>query len=220
MAFVSTLGASNANSFVSAARATSLLSDLPQSPGITSWLALTDQQKEQTLVGATMAINPLKWKGALVDPYQSLSWPRYMKIDGRVLPNDELPLDFEIAVSYMAAFLTTNGGYSGIGADNDGGVLLRENDQYDEVNLGSGSLQVKYRDRDSMQSGFEFIPPFAMDILSKYIIDSSFHQSHLTKGSSARIDKYYAAGAFRGRRVAFGGGMVYPVSGGWYSNPL
>jgi hypothetical protein len=220
MAFVSTLGASNATSFVSAARATSLLSDLPQSPGIASWLLLGVPQKEQTLVGATMTINPLKWKGKIVDPYQSLAWPRYIKIDGRMLPPDELPLDFEIAVSYMAAFLTTSGGYAGIAAGNDGGALLRENDQYEEVNLGSGSLQVKYKDRDSMQSGFEFIPPFVMDILSRYIIDSSFHQSQLTKSSVARIDRYYGSGAFRGRRVAFSGGKIYPAYGGWASNPL
>lgn len=220
MAFDSTLGASNATSFVSVARATSLLSDLPQSPGIASWLALNTTQKEQTLVAATMTINPLKWKGTIKDPSQSLAWPRYISIDGRMLSIDELPLDFEIAVSYMAAFLTTTGGYTGIDSENDGGVSLREDEQYDEVNLGGGALQIKYRDRDSMQSGFEFIPPFAMDILSKYIIDSSFHQSTLTKSSVARIDRYYASSAFRGRRISFSGGKVFPVYGGWASNPL
>ena len=220
MAFVSTLGADNANSFISVARATSLLGELPASPGITAWLALTDGAKQQTLVAATMSVNPLKWKGAVATSEQSLAWPRLIKIDGRMLPNDELPLDFEIAVAYMAAFLSTNGGYTGIAADNDGGVTLRQNDQYSEVEMGSGALRVKYKDDKSLQSGFDFIPPFTMDILSKYIIDSSFNQPVVTRRSVARIDPYYAAGAFRGSRIRFSGGQVFPVYGGWASNPL
>lgn len=220
MAFVSTLGASNANSFISVARASSLLAELPQSPGIASWIALSSTQKEQTLVAATMSVNPLRWKGMIADPEQSLAWPRYIKIDGRMLSSTELPLDFEIAIAYMAAFLTTTGGYTGISSQNDGGVTLLQNDQYEEIDLGNSALRVKFKDDDSAQSGFEFIPPFAMDILSKYIIDSSFHQSYLTKQSSARIDPYYAAGAFRGRRIRFAGGQVFPAYGGWASNPL
>ena len=112
MAFVSTIGASDANSFLSVARATTLLGELPVSAGITAWLALTSTQKEQTLVAATMAVNPLKWKGTVATQEQSLSWPRRMKVDGRVLPYDELPIDFEIAVAYMAAFLGSGGGLS------------------------------------------------------------------------------------------------------------
>lgn len=220
MAFVSTLGATNANSFVSVARATSLLGELPASPGITTWLALGDTAKERSLVAASMVINPLKWKGTVATAEQSLAWPRFIKIDGRVLPNDELPLDFEIAVAYMAAFLSSTGGYTGIPAGNDGGVTLQQNDQYSEVELGSGALRVKYKDDDSAQSGFEFIPPFAMDILSKYIIDSSFNQPVVTRDSVARVDPFYAAGAFRGRRIRFSGGQIFPVYGGWASNPL
>jgi hypothetical protein len=63
MAFVSTLGAPDANSYLSVAKATTLLSELPASTGVSSWLALTNTQKEQSLVAATMAINPLHWKG-------------------------------------------------------------------------------------------------------------------------------------------------------------
>lgn len=223
MAFVSTLGAVDANSFISVARATSLLEGLPASPGIESWLLLSDSEKEQTLVAASMSINPLKWKGAPASRSQSLAWPRVIKVDGRFLDRDALPLDFEIAVAYMGAFLTTSGGYTGIGADNDGGVTLRQNEQYEEVNLGSSSLQVKYRDRESVQSGFDFIPPFAMDILSKYIVDASFNQPRVSKSSVARIDAFYAGGAFRGRggsRIRFSGGQVFPAYGGWASNPL
>lgn len=219
MAFVSTLGASDANSFVSVARASSLLTELPDSPGVVSWLALTTAQKEKTLVAATMTINPLRWKGFIATADQSLAWPRKIKIDGRRLPIDELPLDFEYAVSYMAAFLTTTGGYTGIPTGNDGGVELKQNNQYEEVELGSGALRVKFKDEDQGQSGFEYIPPFVMDILSKYIIDSSFNQPYVSRTSTARITPFYSGAAY-GRRIRIAGGMVFPAYGGWASNPL
>lgn len=220
MAFVSTLGADNANSFISVARATSILQDLPTSPGILTWLDLTETQQEQTLVAATMSINPLKWKGFVSTSEQSLAWPRRIKIDGRMLSAEDLPLDFEVAVAYMAAFLSTNGGYTGIAADSDGGVTLRQNDQYSEVELGSGALRVKFKEDDSLQSGFEYIPPFAMDILSKYIIDSSFNQPYVTRDSTARVNPYYGAAAYSGSRIRVSGGRVFPAYGGWASNPL
>ena len=219
MAFVSTLGASNANSFLSVARATTLLGELPSSAGITAWLALTDTQKEQTLVAATMTINPLKWKGRVIDETQSLAWPRLIKVDGRQLSTEELPIDFEIAVAYMAAFLGEGGGYTAV-AENDGGASLRETEQYKEVNLGDSALQVKFKEGNIPQTGIDYIPPFAMDILYRYMIDPSFHQPYLSRTSTARVDPYYGGGAFRPRRIRFANGQVFPVYGGWASNPL
>jgi hypothetical protein len=219
MAFVSTLGAADANSFLSVARATSLLGDLPASAGITAWLALTSTQKEQTLVAATMTINPLKWKGRIVDDTQSLSWPRLIKVDGRQLSTEELPIDFEIAVAYMAAFLGSGGGYTSVAVD-DGGSSLRSTNQYEEVELGDGALRVKFKQGDIPQTGVDYIPPFAMDILYRYMIDPSFHQPYLSRDSVARIDPYYGNAAFRPSRIRFAGGQVFPARGGWYSNPL
>lgn len=219
MAFVSTLGAANANSFISVARATTLLGELPVSAGITAWLALNNTQKEQTLVAATMTINPLKWKGYVADAAQSLSWPRLIKIDGRQLATDELPIDFEIAVAYMAAFLGSGGGYTAVAAS-DGGATLRSTNQYDEVELGDGALRVKFKQGDMPQTGVDYIPPFAMDILYRYMIDASFSQPYVSRTSTARIDPYYGAGAFRPNRIRFAGGQVFPATGGWASNPL
>jgi hypothetical protein len=219
MAFVSTLGASNANSFLSVARATSLLGEIPPSPGITAWLALNPTQKEQTLVAATMAVNPLKWKGYVINTDQSLAWPRLIKIDGRQLPVDELPIDFEIAVAYVAAFLGSNGGYTAVAAG-DGGASLRSTNQYEEVDLGNGALRVKFKQGDTPQTGVDYIPPFAMDILYRYITDPSFSQPYVSRTSTARIDPYYGNAAFRPSRIRFAGGQVFPSRGGWYSNPL
>ena len=219
MAFVSTLGADNANSFLSVARATTLLGELPVSAGITAWLALNSTQKEQTLVAATMAINPLKWKGTVAAQDQSLAWPRRMKVDGRVLPYDELPIDFEIAVAYMAAFLGGGGGYTAVAA-NDGGASLRSTNQYDEVELGNGALRVKFKQGDTAQTGMDYIPPFSMDILSRYAQDASFNQPYVTRDSVARLDPYYGNSAFRPSRIRFSGGQIFPAYGGWASNPL
>lgn len=219
MAFVSTLGASDANSFLSVARASSLLGELPASAGITAWLALTTTQKEQSLVAATMTINPLKWKGYVADASQSLAWPRLIKVDGRQLPTDELPIDFEISVAYVAAFLGSSGGYTAVAA-NDGGANLRSTNQYDEVELGDGALRVKFKQGDIPQTGVDYIPPFAMDILQRYITDPSFHQPYVSRTSTARIDPYYGGNGFRPRRIRFAGGQVFPATGGWYSNPL
>jgi hypothetical protein len=219
MAFVSTIGASDANSFLSVARASTLLGELPASAGITAWLALTTTQKEQTLVAASMTINPLKWKGTVATQEQSLAWPRRMKIDGRVLPYDELPIDFEIAVAYMAGFLGSGGGYTAV-AVNDGGASLRDTNQYEEVELGDGALRVKFKGGDAPQTGMDYIPPFSMDILSRYAIDSSFNQPYVTRDSVARLDPYYGNSAFRPNRIRVVGSQIYPSYGGWASNPL
>jgi hypothetical protein len=219
MAFVSTLGAADANSFLSVARATSLLGELPVSAGITAWLGLSSTQKEQTLVAATMTINPLKWKGRVADESQSLAWPRLIKVDGRQLPTDALPIDFEIAVAYMAAFLGSGGGYTAVAA-NDGGATLRSTNQYEEVELGDGALRVKFKQGDIPQTGVDYIPPFAMDILYRYMIDPSFNQPYVSRTSTARVDPYYGNAAFRPNRIRFAGGQVFPARGGWYSNPL
>lgn len=218
MAFVSTLGAEDANSFLSVARATTLLGDLPVSAGITAWMALSDTQKQQTLVAATLTINPLKWKGVAATSTQSLSWPRLINADGRQLPTDELPIDFEIAVAYMAAFLGSGGGYTAVSA-NDGGASLLSTNQYQEVNLGDGALQVKFKGGDAPQTGVDYIPPFAMDILHRYMVDPSFNQPIVTRRSAARIDPYYG-GLYSPRRIRFANGQVFPATGGWASNPL
>lgn len=220
MAFVSTLGASNANSFLSVASATTLISELPVSGGITAWLALNTTQKEQALVAATMSVNSLRYKGTVATAEQSLAWPRLIKVDGRQLSSSELPLDFQIAVAYMAAYLGSSGGYTAV-AENDGGATLLSTNQYEEVELGNGDLRVKYKNQgDTPQTGIGYIPPFAMDILSRYMMDPSFNQPYLSRSSTARIDPYYGNSAFRPSRIRVVGGQVFPARGGWGSNPL
>ena len=219
MAFVSTLGASDANSYLSVARATSLLGDLPASTGVTAWLALTTEEKEQTLVAATMAVNSLHWKGRPVSSTQSLAWPRVVSADYYNVSTEELPIDFQIGVAYMAAFLGETGGYTGI-LNLDGGATERGNHEYEEVELGRSDLRVKFNRDNMAQSGMGYIPPFCMDIFARYMIRGDFYQPRVRRESTARINPYMPSNAFRPSNVRVVNGMVYPASGGWASNPL
>lgn len=219
MAFVSTLGASDANSYISVAKATSLLGDLPVSQGVTDWLALLPQDKERSLIAATMAINPLQWKGRPESQDQSLAWPRIIAADYFTVPAGELPIDFQIGVAYMAAFLGGSGGYTGI-QDLDGGVTRKGNSEYEEVELGRGDLRVKFNTDQQSQTGMLFIPPFCMDIFARYMIRGDFYQPRVRRESTARINPYMPNSAFRPSNIRFVGGRVYPATGGWASNPL
>jgi hypothetical protein len=214
MAFVSTLGAPDANSLLSVAEATALLSDLPPSSGVAAWLTLNTTQKQQTLVAATMAINPLQWKGQPSSSEQSLAWPRRIVADYYFAPDDELPIDFKIGVAYMAAFLGINGGYTGI-ADSDGGSTRRENSEYEEVELGRSDLRVKFDKSGMSQSGALFIPPFSMDIFAKYMIRGSFYQPRVTRESTARIGYRGFVTRSKPSAVRMINGQLWPYGGSW-----
>lgn len=216
MAFVSTLGASDANSYLSVARATTLLSELPESPGITAWLGLTATQEEQSLVAATMAINPLQWKGQPSSTEQSLAWPRRVVADYYFAPEDELPVDFEIGVAYMAAFLGTTGGYTGI-PDADGGAKRYKNSEYEEVELGDGELRVKFKGDSMSQTGALFIPPFSMDIFSRYMIRGDFYQPRVRRESTARVGYRGFVTRQKPSGVRYINGQLWPYGGSWSS---
>ena len=216
MAFVSTLGAVNANSYLSVARATTLLSELPASVGVSAWLTLTSTQKEQSLVAATMSINPLHWKGQPATSEQSLAWPRRVAADYYYAPEDELPVDFEIGVAYMAAFLGTNGGYTGI-SGTDGGATRYKNSEYDEVTLGGTSegLIVKFNKDQMSQTGMLFIPPFSMDIFARYMIRGDFYQPKVRRESTARVGYRGFVSTQRPSGVRYINGQLWPYGGSW-----
>ena len=216
MAFVSTLGAVNANSYLSVARATTLLSELPASVGVSAWLTLTTTQKEQSLVAATMSINPLHWKGQPATSEQSLAWPRRVAADYYYAPEDELPVDFEIGVAYMAAFLGTNGGYTGI-SGTDGGATRYKNSEYDEVTLGGTSegLIVKFNKDQMSQTGMLFIPPFSMDIFARYMIRGDFYQPKVRRESTARVGYRGFVSTQRPSGVRYINGQLWPYGGSW-----
>lgn len=218
MAFVSTLGAPDANSYLSVTEATALLQDLAPSFGLQQWLALNDTQKQQTLITATMAINPLQWKGRPASPEQSLAWPRLMIADYYYSEVDELPLDFKVGVAYMAAFLGINGGYTGI-KDADGGSRRQKNSEYEEVELGGGDLRVRFDKSYNAQTGALFIPPYSMDIFTKYMIRGEFYQPKVRRESTARIGYRGFVTRQKPSGVRMINGQLYPYGGSWNNRP-
>jgi hypothetical protein len=179
MAFVSTLGAENANSYISVAEADSLIGDLPQSDGIAEWLGLIPTDKEKTLIAATFSIDPLPWKGLVCSSTQNLAWPRKIVYDRRVTLCDSLPYHFKLAVAYTAAFMGQLGGYIKVAegggrapiSDSEAIPGLTPNDLvgYEKVSLGSGAVELTLADPGKIQTGAQYLPPFATDLLVKYI---------------------------------------------------
>lgn len=214
MAFVSTLGAPDANSYLSVAEATALLQDLAPSYGVQQWLALSDSNKQKTLITATMAINPLQWKGRPATQEQSLAWPRLLIADYYYSQVDELPLDFKVGVAYMAAFLGINGGYTGI-QDADGGSKRQKNSEYEEVELGRSDLRVKFDKSGNAQTGALFIPPYSMDIFAKYMIRGDFYQPKVKRESTARIGYRGFVARQKPSGVRMINGQLWPYGGSW-----
>ena len=186
------------------------------SVGVSAWLTLTSTQKEQSLVAATMSINPLHWKGQPATSEQSLAWPRRVAADYYYAPEDELPVDFEIGVAYMAAFLGTNGGYTGI-SGTDGGATRYKNSEYDEVTLGGTSegLIVKFNKDQMSQTGMLFIPPFSMDIFARYMIRGDFYQPKVRRESTARVGYRGFVSTQRPSGVRYINGQLWPYGGSW-----
>lgn len=214
MAFVSTLGSPDANSYLSVAQATSLLESITPSSGVQSWLALSEEVQEQTLVTATMAINPLKWKGRPASQEQSLAWPRILVADYYYTQDGELPLDFKIGVAYMAAFLGETGGYTGI-PDSDGGAKRYRNSQYEEIELGNSDLRVKFDKSGITQTGAIFIPPYSMDIFSRYMTSNDFVQSRVRRDATARIGYHGYGNRNKPSSTRFVNGQLWPYGGSW-----
>jgi hypothetical protein len=178
MAFVSTLGAENANSYISVAEADTLIGELPQSDGIAEWINLISADKEKTLIASTFSIDPLPWKGGVCSASQSLAWPRRISYDRRTTSCSALPYDFKLAVAYVAAFMGQLGGYiqvaEGGGKANTSleeaipGLTPTDLEGYEKVSLGNGALELTLAQPGKIQTGSQYLPPFASDILSKY----------------------------------------------------
>lgn len=179
MAFVSTLGSSSANSFISDTRAAELLGDLPLSDGLSDWLSLVQGDKQKTLVAASFSILPLPWKGNICSTSQNLPWPRVISYDGKLTECSLLPYDFEMAVAYTAAYMGQLGGYIQIapgggsappsGTDAIPGLTPEDLKGYEKVSLGKGAIELTLASPNTIQTGVQYLPSFATDLLAKYV---------------------------------------------------
>lgn len=231
MAFISTLGATNANSYISASRATTVLSDLPVSDGVTEWLSLIDADKQKTLVAATLSIDPLPWKGSVCSESQNLAWPRVVNFDGRYTVCESLPYDLELATAYTAAFMGNQGGYTAVSSGGGPetvpgltplpGLSPQELAGYEQVSLAKGEVNLKLANPNAMPSGVMYVPPFASDLLSKYLKGrSGITVARMRSDSMARIAAPFLSPRYRMVKTKEINGQIYPLTGGWASNPL
>jgi len=63
-----------------------------------------DEEVEALLRRAALQMDALAWNGALLSPYQSLSWPRYgVMIDGWAVPSNEVPAKVKLGQMALAA---------------------------------------------------------------------------------------------------------------------
>ena len=103
MALNETLGASDANSYVTRAEADAYFTDRMHS---SAWSALDDLVKDGLLVSSSQMLDwYIKWKGSKATSAQSMQWPRSGAIrpDGTEIDDDVLPPEVKTAV-YEQAF--------------------------------------------------------------------------------------------------------------------
>ena len=106
MALNATLGASDANSYVTRAEADAYFLDRMHS---SAWAALADDEsKDVFLISASRMLDwYINWKGDKASVAQSMQWPRdgAIRPDGTEIDDDVLPSEVKMAV-YEQAFIS------------------------------------------------------------------------------------------------------------------
>jgi hypothetical protein len=128
MALNATLGASDANSYVTLEEADAYFEDRMYS---SSWDAFSDQAS--LLISSSRMLDwHIKWKGAKSTSAQSMQWPRTgaVRPDGTEIGSDELPPEVKIAV-FEQAFANISGDrtaddpLAGIGQLQAGSLMIK-----------------------------------------------------------------------------------------------
>lgn len=230
--FDSTLGGATSNSYASLAQSAEALESLPPSSGISDWLAYTDTEKEQTLVAATMVLDPLAWIGCKCSEEQQLNWPR--KIRGDFCENrspnvgyrsylvncEEMPHKLIVAVSYLAAFLGSDGGFAGVPAPitADEAASLQSVKDYDEVRIGPITVRPKQEPdwENYPETNLERIPPFVADLIKPYLQAFGMTEGRTYRTSVATAHGHYIGSPAYSGRFYLRNGKVSPRFGSWW----
>jgi len=128
MALNATLGASDANSYVTLAEADVYFADRMHS---SAWDSLSDQ--EPMLISASQMLDwYVKWKGAKATSIQFMLWPRtgVVRPDGSTVNDDVLPPEvkiavYELALSSIEADRTVDDPLAGIGQLQAGSLMIK-----------------------------------------------------------------------------------------------
>lgn len=224
--FDSTLGGATSNSYISVVQAGEILESLPASEGVSDWLSYTEAEKEKTLVGATLVLDPLSWIGCKCNNEQQLNWPRRIKggscqLGSRVyLVNcEEMPHKMAVAVAYLAAFLGPEGGFSGVPTPLSAGqaASLQSVKDYDEIKIGpitvkpnQGSEWAEYP-----ESNLERIPPFVADLIRPFLSAFGVKEGRIHRNSVGRATGHYIGSPAYSGRFYLRNGRVTPRFGSW-----
>ena len=130
MALIATLGASDANSYVTLAEAEIYFADRMHA---SAWAALTDEVKSALLISSSRMLDwHIKWKGSKTAQTQSMSWPRTgaIRSDGTEIDSDALPQEvktavYEQAFSNIVSDRTTEDPLAGIGQLQAGPLMIK-----------------------------------------------------------------------------------------------
>jgi hypothetical protein len=217
MAFDATLGGESSNSLISVEDATEIAGDLPQTDGISAWLGLIVSDKQRTLVASSLTFQGLRWKGKLCAEKQALCFPRFIDGPSVYAVCERIPYEVLAACVFLAAFIGSSGGYLAIGEE--GGPVqtvgtnpfpgLSPDDLagYEQVELGNGAIKFKLDTKREPQA-LDFLPPFAMNLISRFVISGSGIQLNSFSRSAD-----YGAAPYAGRATGYrwrevGGGII------------
>jgi len=190
------------------ARAEELLGLIPQSAGITAWLALSATEREQSLTGATMTLDVLRWAGDKCSSSQRLSWPRETwRSETDYTTCSAIPYDLELATAYLAASVGATG--SGLVEVPAGGGSNQGLSGFEGVTLGP--IKVEVRDEgDDSRYGFDILPGFVQGLIEKYLGGVGVSSARMVRRSVARhMGGYWRpAATWTGNFVRGGDGQI------------
>lgn len=223
--FDASLTSPTATSYLTVVDATAILQSLPQSAGVVAWFALTEAEKQQSLNGSTMVLDPLAWKGESCSCEQRLAWPRHIVACGCPSATcGTLPFDIQLACAYLASDIgATGGGY--IGSSSSTGGATGGLDDYSSVTIGPITVNMKPdASTNTDSSNFGRLPAFVADLIGKYLNGvGGIGQTTLNRSQTSRVRVgAIAATAWTGTmQFAWAGKtrlvMPRPENGGWAS---
>jgi hypothetical protein len=208
------------DAYVTVEEAVILLSALPPSPGITTWLNLSSEQQGQTLFAAVRVLDCLSWLGHKCSCDQPLEWPRRIAVGCCCTTCEEIPQDIKLANAYLAAYMGEEGGFTGIKQNTGGSSALSDLEPFSEVNVGPIKVKLKeditYGDEPPTNVGQ--IPPFVADLLRNYLTAFGAREGVMGRRSIARAYGGYIGSPAYSGTMFLRNGKVYPRWGGWASN--
>ena len=159
---MATVGAANANSYLTVATADSIIEGLIEDDDVTAWASATTDQKNRALYTSAIRTDRERYLGARATDTQSMQWPRtgvkkpdthintYMigfpfRISTDYFTDTEVPEEIKKAQAILAAYLNNN----------KAGLGLSGLEDYRRVGVGGVAVEPTF----SGQVGADRVPP-------------------------------------------------------------